>query len=306
MSHGSSLSPFLPRLGQLAFDVTFPTTFQSHYFLPSFSSTLSVYKPIFTELSYRHAKIFKYDQEELLTSELGLKLNKQAVEIQLSGFGYAALSYDDLQPPPYILYLQQLELQCSKSGISMIEAVDNFPTLFGFGHVYAWILLAICFRVHFLVFSILEGETIEGLQAVCFPKQCLTGREPNVIVNPDEVVTFRAVVQAGVLAGDVSDIVSHDPLDLKPLVREFVRDNKPLGSFRLNDIPPVQRGVTQIEVKFDIDANGILYVTAIDTGTGKKQDITITNVSTLPNDDVQRMVNEAGNLQKKTRKKEIP
>lgn len=68
--------------------------------------------------------------------------------------------------------------------------------------------------------------------------------------------------------------------------REFVRDNKSLGSFRLDGIPPAPRGVPQIEVKFDIDANGMLSVTAVDKGTGKKQDITITGASTLPSDEV--------------------
>ncbi|GKA84120.1 stromal 70 kDa heat shock-related protein, chloroplastic [Tanacetum coccineum] len=157
----------------------------------------------------------------------------------------------------------------------------------------------------------------------------LTGKEPNVTVNPDEVVTLGAAVQAGVLAGDVSDIVL---LDVTPLSigletlggvmtkiiprnttlpssksevfstaadgqtsveinvlqgeQEFVRDNKSLGSFRLDGIPPAPRGVPQIEVKFDIDANGILSVTASDKGTGKKQDITITGASTLPSDEV--------------------
>lgn len=137
------------------------------------------------------------------------------------------------------------------------------------------------------------------------------------------------LLQAGVLSGDVSDIVL---LDVSPLSlgletlggvmtkiiprnttlptsksevfstaadgqtsveinvlqgeREFVRDNKSLGSFRLDGIPPAPRGVPQIEVKFDIDANGILSVTAIDKGSGKKQDITITGASTLPGDEV--------------------
>ncbi|XP_012487071.1 heat shock 70 kDa protein 6, chloroplastic [Gossypium raimondii] len=164
----------------------------------------------------------------------------------------------------------------------------------------------------------------------------MTGKEPNVTVNPDEVVALGAAVQAGVLAGDVSDIVL---LDVTPLSlgletlggvmtkiiprnttlptsksevfstaadgqtsveinvlqgeREFVRDNKSLGSFRLDGIPPAPRGVPQIEVKFDIDANGILSVTAVDKGTGKKQDITITGASTLPGDEVDRMVKEA-------------
>lgn len=164
----------------------------------------------------------------------------------------------------------------------------------------------------------------------------LTGKEPNVTVNPDEVVALGAAVQAGVLSGDVSDIVLLDvtPLSIgletlggvmtkiiprnttlptsksevfstaadgQPSVeinvlqgeREFVRDNKSLGSFRLDGIPPAPRGVPQIEVKFDIDANGILSVTAIDKGSGKKQDITITGASTLPTDEVERMVQEA-------------
>jgi heat shock protein 1/8 len=68
--------------------------------------------------------------------------------------------------------------------------------------------------------------------------------------------------------------------------REFVRDNKSLGSFHLDIIPRAPHGVPQIEVKFDIDANGILSVTAVDKGTGKKQDINITGASTLPSDEV--------------------
>jgi len=164
----------------------------------------------------------------------------------------------------------------------------------------------------------------------------ITGRDPNVTVNPDEVVALGAAVQAGVLAGEVSDIVL---LDVTPLSlgletlggvmtkiiprnttlptsksevfstaadgqtsveinvlqgeREFVRDNKSLGSFRLDGIPPAPRGVPQVEVRFDIDANGILSVSALDKGTGKKQDITITGASTLPKDEVERMVQEA-------------
>jgi heat shock protein 1/8 len=164
----------------------------------------------------------------------------------------------------------------------------------------------------------------------------LTGKDPNVTVNPDEVVALGAAVQAGVLAGEVSDIVL---LDVTPLSlgletlggvmtkiiprnttlptsksevfstaadgqtsveinvlqgeREFVRDNRSVGSFRLDGIPPSPRGVPQIEVRFDIDANGILSVSAQDKGTGKKQDITITGASTLPKDEVERMVSEA-------------
>ncbi|OIT32663.1 PREDICTED: stromal 70 kDa heat shock-related protein, chloroplastic-like [Nicotiana attenuata] len=174
----------------------------------------------------------------------------------------------------------------------------------------------------------------------------MTGKEPNVSVNPDEVVALGASVQAGVLAGDVSDIVL---LDVTPLSlgletlggvmtkiiprnttlptsksevfstaadgqtsveinvlqgeREFVKDNKSLGRFRLDGIPPAPRGVPQIEVKFDIDANGILSVTATDKGTGKKQDITITGASTLPKDEVDKMVQEAEKFAKEDKEK---
>ncbi|XP_074279583.1 stromal 70 kDa heat shock-related protein, chloroplastic-like [Silene latifolia] len=174
----------------------------------------------------------------------------------------------------------------------------------------------------------------------------MTGKDPNCTVNPDEVVALGAAVQAGVLAGDVSNIVLLDvtPLSLgletlggvmtkiiprnttlptsksevfstaadgQPSVeinvlqgeREFVRDNKSLGSFRLDGIPPAPRGVPQIEVKFDIDANGILSVTAVDKGTGKKQNITITGASTLPQDEVDRMVQEAERFAKEDQEK---
>merc|ERR1712224_985814 len=164
----------------------------------------------------------------------------------------------------------------------------------------------------------------------------LTGKDPNVTVNPDEVVALGAAVQAGVLGGEVSDIVL---LDVTPLSlgletlggvmtkliprnttlptsksevfstaadgqtsveinvcqgeREFVKDNKQVGNFKLDGIPPAPRGVPQIEVKFDIDANGILSVTATDKGSGKKADIKITGASTLAKEDVDRMVQEA-------------
>jgi len=164
----------------------------------------------------------------------------------------------------------------------------------------------------------------------------LTKKQPNQTVNPDEVVALGAAVQAGVLAGEVSDIVL---LDVTPLSlgletlggvmtklitrnttlptsksevfstaadgqssveinvlqgeREFVKDNKSLGNFRLDGIPPAPRGVPQIEVKFDIDANGILSVVASDKGTNKSQDIKITGASTLSSDEVDRMVKEA-------------
>ncbi|XP_018467743.2 heat shock 70 kDa protein 6, chloroplastic-like [Raphanus sativus] len=174
----------------------------------------------------------------------------------------------------------------------------------------------------------------------------LTGKEPNITVNPDEVVALGAAVQAGVLAGDVSDIVL---LDVTPLSiglktfggvmntfiprnsalptsksqvyttgsdgqtsitfyvlqgeREFVKDNKCLGSFVLDGIPPAPRGVAKIDVKLDIDANGILTATATDRATGNKQEITITGATTLPKDEVEKMVKEAERFAKHDKKK---
>merc|ERR1711939_344144 len=164
----------------------------------------------------------------------------------------------------------------------------------------------------------------------------LLGKDPNQTVNPDEVVAVGAAVQAGVLGGEVKDILLLDvtPLSLgvetlggistkitprntiiptkksetfstavdnQPNVeinvlqgeRELAKDNKSLGTFRLDGIAPAPRGVPQIEVTFDIDANGILSVTAKDKATNKQQSITITGASTLPKEDVERMVNEA-------------
>jgi len=164
----------------------------------------------------------------------------------------------------------------------------------------------------------------------------ILGKDPNQTVNPDEVVAVGAAVQAGVLAGEVKDILLLDvtPLSLgvetlggvttriiarnttiptkksevfstavdnQPNVeihvlqgeREFARDNKSLGTFRLDGILPAPRGIPQIEVTFDIDANGILSVTAKDKGSGKEQSITITGASTLPSDEVERMVRES-------------
>ena len=164
----------------------------------------------------------------------------------------------------------------------------------------------------------------------------ILGKDPNQTVNPDEVVAVGAAVQAGVLAGEVKDILLLDvtPLSLgvetlggvttriiarnttiptkksevfstavdnQPNVeihvlqgeREFARDNKSLGTFRLDGILPAPRGIPQIEVTFDIDANGILSVTAKDKGSGKEQSITITGASTLPSEEVDRMVRES-------------
>eukprot|EP00933_Yihiella_yeosuensis_P011923 TRINITY_DN1197_c0_g1_i3.p1 TRINITY_DN1197_c0_g1~~TRINITY_DN1197_c0_g1_i3.p1 ORF type:complete len:736 (-),score=246.84 TRINITY_DN1197_c0_g1_i3:258-2465(-) len=179
------------------------------------------------------------------------------------------------------------------------------------------------------------GSTrIPSIQALV--KQLGGGKEPNQSVNPDEVVAVGAAVQAGVLAGDVKDIVLLDvsPLSLgvetlggvatvliprnttiptkktevfstavdsQPSVeivvlqgeRQFAKDNKILGTFRLDGVPPAPRGVPQIEVTFDIDANGILNVSAKDRGTGKEQTITIAGSSTLDKTDVDRMVQDA-------------
>jgi len=164
----------------------------------------------------------------------------------------------------------------------------------------------------------------------------ILGKKPNQTVNPDEVVAVGAAVQAGVLGGEVKDILLLDvtPLSLgvetlggvttkiirrntiiptkqsetfstavdnQPNVeihvlqgeREFAKDNKSLGTFRLDGIASAPRGVPQIEVTFDIDANGILSVTAKDKATNKQQSITITGASTLEKDEVDRMVQEA-------------
>jgi molecular chaperone DnaK len=166
--------------------------------------------------------------------------------------------------------------------------------------------------------------------------QLLGGREPNRTVNPDEVVAIGAAVQAGVLRGDVKDILLLDvtPLslgietkggvmtkliernttiptkrseifstadDLQPSVeihvlqgeREMASFNKTLGKFSLTDLPPAPRGVPQIEVTFDIDANGIVHVSAKDLATSKVQSMTITGQSSLSKDAIDKMVKDA-------------
>ena len=175
-----------------------------------------------------------------------------------------------------------------------------------------------------------------------------TGKEPNQSVNPDEVVAVGAAVQAGVLAGEVKDIVL---LDVTPLTlgietlggvmtalvprnttipvsksqvfstaennqtavdinilqgeRPMSSDNKSLGMFRLEGIAPAMRGIPQIEVTFDIDANGIVNVSAKDKATGKEQKITITNSSNLSEQDIDKMVKEAeANAAEDKKKKE--
>ncbi|TPW12165.1 MAG: dnaK [Acidimicrobiaceae bacterium] len=135
--------------------------------------------------------------------------------------------------------------------------------------------------------------------------QTLTGKEPNRTVNPDEVVAVGAAVQAGVLRGDVKDVLLLDvtPLSLgietkggvmtKLIERNTTMYNKTLGKFQLVDLPPAPRGVPQIEVTFDIDANGIVHVSAKDRATSKEQSMTITGQSTLDKKDIDQMVRDA-------------
>ena len=183
---------------------------------------------------------------------------------------------------------------------------------------------------------VLVGGSTRMPMVVEFVKQLTGGKEPHKGVNPDEVVAVGASLQAGVLKGEVKDILL---LDVTPLSlgietkggvmtkliernttiptrrsevfttaddgqsevdvkvfqgeREMTYGNKLLGNFQLVGIPPAPRGVPQIEVTFDIDANGIVNVSAKDRGTGKEQSMTITGGTALPKDDIDRMIHEA-------------
>ena len=143
----------------------------------------------------------------------------------------------------------------------------------------------------------------------------LTGHEPSKSLNPDECVALGASVQGGKLAGDAiptkkSQIFStaadnQTAVDINVVQgeRQFAKDNKSLGQFRLDGIPPARRGVPQIEVTFDIDANGIVNVSAKDLGTGKEQHITITAGSNMSDSEIDKAVKEAAEFEAQDKKR---
>ncbi|RNL84456.1 molecular chaperone DnaK [Halostreptopolyspora alba] len=193
---------------------------------------------------------------------------------------------------------------------------------------------------------VMVGGSTRMPAVVDLVKELTGGKEPNKGVNPDEVVAVGAALQAGVLKGEVKDVLLLDvtPLSLgietkggvfsklieknttiptkrseifttaddnQPSVqiqvyqgeREMAQYNKKLGVFDLSGIPPAPRGVPQIEVTFDIDANGIVNVTAKDLGTGKEQSVTISGGSAMSKDEIDRMVREAEEYAEEDRKR---